>query len=333
MAAEIRGLLETELEAHAELVHASYHEYVLSGERSFLADPQWWLKAVTADPYYAPDQTRVMIMDGKLVASVTNYTREVHADGRLAKVSCIGSVCTHPDYRQRGLVRQVLAESIEWMESEHFGWSSLFGKEEVYGGSGWTILTSFTCTADLRVRGKCGAEVQQWPATTDEVAMLVRLYDGFNENLTGPIWRNEEYWLKRVLAGRFDQEGPTYWLLELGDEVIGYYTGDDGHVREVGWVDQPAEVMGFLLRQWAGQPVRFNCFTGEMLEALRAASHMPSARECNEHAGGVTLAETYKGLWRYIGEGRGEFPEIEDTGSMLRFLRKHEYNFWPADGY
>ena len=150
MATEIRGLHPNELEAHAALVYQSYYEYVVSGERTFLGDPHWWLKGVTADPFYQPELTRVLFLDGRMVASVTIYDRWVYvADGRRARVGSIGSVCTHPDFRRRGLVKQVLEEAIAWMQAQGFHWSSLFGREEVYNGSGWTLLSSFTCTADL----------------------------------------------------------------------------------------------------------------------------------------------------------------------------------------
>ncbi|MEN6641200.1 MAG: GNAT family N-acetyltransferase [Armatimonadia bacterium] len=333
MGTEIRGLRDTELEAHSDLVHKSYYEYVQAGERPFLADPQWWLKSAQADPYYEPEQTRVMVIDGQLVASVTNYTRQVYAAGRLAKVSCIGSVCTHPDFRKRGLVKQVLAESAAWMQREEYDWSSLFGKEEVYGGSGWQVLSVLTLSADLRVREDCGAGVTTREAGPADIPDLMRVYEAFSGKLTGPIVRSEAYWRDRIMPGRFGRPGPTYWLLELGGEVIGYCNGGDGVVNEIGWLAEPVEVLGFILRQCKGQPARFACFTSEMLTYLRQASYMPSAKALNEHAGGLTIPESYKGLWRYIGPGKGEFPEITDTQSMLQFLRKGDYVFWPVDSY
>jgi len=333
MATEIRGLLDTELEAHSDLVHKSYYEYVQAGERPFLADPKWWLKSATADPYYEPAQTRVMVIDGQLVASVTNYTRQVYAAGRLAKVSCIGSVCTHPDFRKRGLIRQVLAESIEWMEREKYDWSSLFGREEVYGGSGWQALSVLTLSADLRVREDCGTKVTSRAAEVADIPDLSRVYDAFSGKLTGPIVRSEAYWRNRIMPGRFGQPGPTYLLLELGGQVIGYYLGGPGAVSEIGWVAEPVEVLAFVLRQCQAESVHFNCFTSDLVTYLRQASYMPSAKALNEHAGGLTLPESYKGLWRYIGPGKGDFPEITDTQSMLQFLRKGDYVFWPVDSY
>jgi GNAT superfamily N-acetyltransferase len=333
MATEIRALREDELEAHAALVHASYYEYVVSGERNFLADPHWWLKSSLADPYYRPDQTRVMLIDGQMVASVTNYTRQVNVDGRLAKVSCIGSVCTHPDFRKRGLVRQVLVESIDWMEREGYDWSFLFGKQEVYGGNGWTILSSWNLTADLLLETGLDEGLSQRAADPErDLPALASLYDAFNARLTGPIVRSEDYWRTRVFPKRF-HETPPYHLIEASGKPIAYWAGGDGRITEVAWIDQPREVLALILRQWPEREVTFPLATSELIAALREISRPVAFGEQVKAPTGVQLSETYKGLWRYIGPARGQFPEITDTDSLKRFMRDHEYCFWPEDGF
>jgi predicted N-acetyltransferase YhbS len=333
MATEIRGLTAAEMPAHAQLVYESYHEYVQSGERPFLSEPDWWLQSVRADPYYEPPQTRVMFRDGRMVAGVTCYTREVYADGRQAKVGCIGSVCTHPDFRRQGLVREILAEAVTWMEQSSYHWSSLYGREEVYGGSGWSVMTSLELIADVRLREGLTSSLQARPADPDRDApLLADLYERFNQTLTGPIVRSEDYWNWRVLPGRFGHV-PVYTLLERNGQAVAYYSGDNAHVRELAWVDEPEEVIMALLALWPGQPVRFSCFATDMIRYLRDISEVPTAAAFNEHPGGLTLPEAYKGLWRYIGDPNRRFREIVDTPTLKRFLREHEYNWWPADGY
>lgn len=334
MATEIRGLRESELEAHAALVHSSYYEYVASGERPFLADPLWWLKSAQADPYYAPEQTRVMVIDGQLVASVTNYTRQMYAAGRVGKASCIGSVCTHPDFRKRGLVRQVLTESIAWMEREGYNWSLLYGKEEVYGGSGWTVLASWDLTADLRVQEGLGEGLTVREADPDrDVPALVALYNAFCGNLTGPIARNEAYWRARVLGGRYGNPGPTYHLIEADGQPVACFGGADGNLFELAWSQRPHDVLACLLRQWPGQPVNFPLGNAALIEALREISLVPGYQSWQAHPGGLQLTEKYRGLWRYIGPGNGQFPEVTDTASLKRFMRNHGYCFWGVDGF
>lgn len=329
MAMEIRGLRHDELEEHSDLVHQSYLEYALSGERPFLADRHWWLNSVIRDPYFDPDLTRVMFDGGRMVASVTNFDRWLHvADGRRARVSCIGSVCTHPDYRRRGLVKQVLAESVEWMLRQGFHWSFLFGKEEVYGGSGWTVLSTLSATADLRLRPGLADGLTVRPVTADDAPELVRLYDGFCSRLTGPIERNETYWRQRVLPGRWG-DPTSYQLVLRGEAAIGYFWADGDRISEIAWSQCGSEVLAAALRHVDG-PARFTFSSADLIRELGGASTVTRAAEVT---GGITLAETYRGLWRYIGPGAGEFPEITGTDTMKRFLRRQDYAFWPTDSF
>lgn len=334
MGIEIRGLRASELSEHAQLVHQSYYEYVQSGERAFLADPQWWLESARSDPYYEPEQTRVMWLDGRMVSSVTVYTRDLYADGRIAKAGCLGSVCTHPDYRRRGLVRQVLAEAIAWMEQNAYHWSFLFGREDVYGGSGWRLVTALELVADLRLRPDATSPAVQVRALEPErdLPVLMDIYERFNRTMTGPIVRHEAYWRWRVLPGRSGQI-PHYYLVELEGRPIGYFAGADAHVREIGWVEAPAQLFAAVLGQWPDQPVHCHCFTADMVRYLRQISDAPTAAAYAEHAGSITLPQVYKGLWRHIGDSCRCFPEITDTAGLRHFLRGHEYNFWPGDGF
>jgi hypothetical protein len=258
----------------------------------------------------------------------------MYAGGRLGKASCIGSVCTHPDFRKRGLVRQVLAESIDWMEREQYDWSLLFGNEAVYGGSGWTILASWNLTADLTIREGFGEGLTQREADPErDLPVLAGLYDAFCRDLTGPIQRSEAYWRDRVLGGRYGNPGPRYMLIEAEGRPLGYYSGADGNVAEVAWSERPHDVLAFLLRQWPGQPVRFPLGHAMLLQSLREISTVTGYQAVQAHPGGLQLAETYKGLWRYIGPGTGQFPEITDTESLKRFMRDHGYCFFGVDSF
>ena len=111
----------------------------------------WWLRSIERDPYYEPEQTRVLEVGGRLVAGVTCYYRPSYIAGQIIDAACIGNVCTHPDFRRRGYVRALL--SGKRGVDERTGWSGRGSRREgIYGGSGWTNLTGYDLTADLRLR-------------------------------------------------------------------------------------------------------------------------------------------------------------------------------------
>lgn len=328
----VRGLRESEFEEHAELVYVSYtHERDVPPD-SMLAHPDWWLRGIERDPYYEPAQTRVVEVDGKLVASVTCCHRPSYVMGREVKAACIGSVCTHPDHRRKGYAREALAESIAWMTREGFEWSSLYGKYEVYGGSGWENLATWNVTADLTLRDDLGGGLSDRAVDSDaDAALLADLHARFNRDLTGPTVRSDVYWRRRVLSPKIGGEAPEFRLVLSGDEAIGYFDVQGQAVREIGWADRPREVLDHVMRQTGGGPVTFGFCTMDLLALLRDMSAIPSQAQCFDDAGGVTLSEAYRGLWRLNGGPFCNEMGIGDTHALLRLLRENDYVMWPAD--
>ena len=335
MATEIRALRTRELDEHAELVFRSYREGRDLPVGSMLTHPDWWRRSIGREPGYAPEQTRVLAIDGRLVASVTCFMRPSTVAGRVVPMVCIGSVCTHPDCRRRGLVRQVLAEAVQWMESQGIVWSFLFGLESIYGGSGWRNLSSWSATVSaLKIQSGPGEDVRERPADpVQDLPTLAALHATFAARLTGPMCRTAEFWQRRVLAtpGPW-AAAPVYRLLEQGGRAIGYYAGNEGQVAEVAWEEgQGAAVLAFLLRHGSGRPLSLPFFGAEVESSLRALAAIPPQADCLRSPGTVTLTETYRGLWRYGRDPGGLVPEVSDTDSLLRYLRGHDYAYWPAD--
>lgn len=333
MSCEIRGLRESELEEHNRLVYQSYAEYITQG-RDFLADERWWISGIEHDPYYHPEQSRVMVLDGELVASVTCYQRMMYCGGELAKVGAIGSVATHPDHRRRGYVRQVLAHSRQWMHDSGFDFSFLFGKYEVYGGSGWECLTAFDTIAQTRPPQLPSGLVVRPVSFPRDIPAIAALYGAFNEPLVGPFVRTPAYWERRVPRGHFVDRTPEFRLIEEGGRPVGYVrTPGPGRVAELAWhrevPDLPVRVLNAVLSLWPDHTeTRFEFCTAELLAALRPHVLASNMAEWNQHHGSVRLEERTRGLWTYIGPGAGHFPQITDTASMLDFLRRHEYLFY-----
>jgi predicted N-acetyltransferase YhbS len=328
----IRALREDEFDEHAELVYVSYSQGRDLEPGSMLSHRDWWLRGIERDPYYEPQQTRVMELDGRLVASVTCYHRPSYVVGRQVKAACIGSVCTHPDHRRQGHVRKVLAESVEWMTAEGFEWSFLYGKAEVYGGSGWLNLATWDATVELPLREDLGTDLEARPADPDaDAPVLSDLHARFNRELTGPTVRSEQYWRSRVLSPRAGGSAPQFHIVSDADEPVGYYSLDGHAVREIAWVDRPRDVLAHVIRQAEGERVNFRFCTMELLGLLRDVSSIPTQRQCFDDAGGVTLTEAYRGLWRLNGGPVCDELGVGGTRDLLRLLREHDYVMWPAD--
>ena len=292
-----------------------------------LAQRDWWLRSIERDPTTSLEQTRVLEVGGRLVVGVTCYYRPSYIAGQIIDAACIGSVCTHPDFRRRGYVRALLSESVAWMSARGWEWSWLYGREEVYGGSGWTNLTGYDLTADLRLRTDFTPELTERVADPEDeadVALLGRLYAALNARLTGPTVRNEEYWRRRVLAPRPWAPGPQYRLVFAGKQPVGYYHLEDAAVREIAWTERPHEVLAQVLRAVEAPPISFPCALPELLTALRDLAEIP-ARLSASRRRALTLREAYRGLWRRNDLADPRLPEVTNTASLVRFLHDRDY--------
>lgn len=344
MSCEFRALRESEMQEHAELIYASYHQDDPYRDRPE-SERLWWLTSVRHDPYWDLDQTRVCVLDGHLVSTVTNFRRDMYCAGRVARTSAIGSVATHPDFRGRGLAREVLADSIRWMEDQKLDFSFLFGKYEVYGGSGWEPLTALEANLVAhRYRGETGLTVRAADWSRD-VPTLIALHEDFCSQLTGPFLRCHAYWTDWIPGGYFADRSLEFRVVEERDEPVGYYRRNEHHVPEIAWrrgdPTLPTRLLGALLAEVPVPPdaeappeIRFGLGTAELVEAARPLLTSSAPGGWPPFRAQLRLSETTRGLWRYIGPGLGEFPEVTDTASMLRFLRAHDYCFWSgADSF
>ncbi len=269
-----------------------------------------------------------MVYEEKLICSVTCYPRPSYIAGRLANAMCLGSVCTHPVYRRRGLLRQVLAEAAEWMKSQGVLWSFLYGSQAVYGSSGWKHLTTRSLSVDIPVKEELGTQLTARPAGPErDLPALMAIYEQFSGQLTGPIVRDESSWNGRI--SRHGEHG--YMLIEQDGLPIGYFVGSDGTVAELGWTGCPQETLAFLLRQWPAQPVSLPLCSSGILEVLRDIAAIPDQSAHHEHPATITVEDTSSGLWQYHQDREGLFPEFADTEGLLRFLHEHDYVMWRVD--
>ncbi len=331
---EIRALHDSEFDEHADLVYVSYsHERDLKpGE--MLAHRDWWLRSIERDPYYEPAQTRVMSLDGRLVASVTCFYRPTWVRGRRVEAGCIGSVCTHPDHRRRGHVRAILAEATDWMRAQGWEWSFLYGLEAIYGGSGWRNLTAFELVADVTPRDDLPMQAERLADIDDDadVGLLASLYDEFCAPLVGATIRTEDYWRRRVLSSTPWGPAPEYRIVEAADgALLGYYCMSGAAAREIAWSGRPHEVLAMVFARAGGRPVSFPLTHPELVQALRELTAIPTQARCFEGAGAITLCESYKGLWRHHGIDDPVVSELHDSADLVRMLHDSDYVMWPAD--
>lgn len=87
------------------------------------------------EPY--PHRWVVRNAESRLVAHVGVHERIIESGGRSFRVGGIAEVCVHPDYRGRGLVREMLAKVHDRLIEQGDVFSVLFGEAAIYRSSGY----------------------------------------------------------------------------------------------------------------------------------------------------------------------------------------------------
>ena len=194
MTAEILAVREQELEEMIELQclvfrpggHERYNAYI------------------RGDSSYEPGQTRVVVVDGRIVATLRVWDRTIRVGETAVRMGGIGGVGTHPDHRRRGHASAMLRDAVAWMRGRGYLTSVLFTEvaTEFYRRHGWASVPMPGFRIAAPGAGAAlpspGEGVGEWRVEAfDEdrdLEGVMALYDRYNAGLSGSLVRDRPYW-------------------------------------------------------------------------------------------------------------------------------------------
>jgi predicted N-acetyltransferase YhbS len=93
------------------------------------------------DPSYRPDLSWVVEEDGRLVAHIRVFDREIRVGGTELRVAALGNLITAPDQRGRGHAGRLLEAILAEIPGEGFPYSLLRAYQPVlYERHGWATI-------------------------------------------------------------------------------------------------------------------------------------------------------------------------------------------------
>jgi predicted N-acetyltransferase YhbS len=165
---------------------------------------------------------------GKAVSSICLVPTTWVYEGVPLRVAELGIVATHPDYRQRGLIR----EQMRWFEGQlharQFDLASIQGIPHFYRQFGFEYIIPMGGGYELRPDQIPGAEEGEEVATVREagpgdVPLLQAYLAEAGAGLAVSLRREPAAWLYQDEPTRTDEEAfVTYLALEAG-EPVGYF--------------------------------------------------------------------------------------------------------------
>ena len=288
---EIRAVRESELEQVVELSCIAFNP---DGHE------RYW-QYVQGDSSYRPSQTRVVVVNDKVVSTLRVWERRIRVGASLVTMGGIGGVCTHPNYRGVGYASALMRDTIGYLRATGYDIGALFTiiPEAFYQRLGWTSvpLHGFNITCNSAADTKCpsGWQVTDFFNTETDLDTVVRLYDIANAQQSGAIARTRAYW--DMAPSRIRDVLPTVVACQSG-HISGYlnYEIDEktAEVREVGYVSNNPEILDALV--------------SHLLKACEArAVEKIKGRFLSQHP----FAE------RLIARGNSSVTSTEYTGMML----------------
>ena len=240
---EIRAARESELEQVVELCCIAFNP---EGRE------RYW-QYVKGDSSYRPSQTRVVVVNDRVVSTLRVWERRMRVGASLVTMGGIGGVCTHPNYRSVGYASALMRDTVGYLQTIGCDLGVLFTiiPEAFYRHLGWTSFPmhgfSVACTSAARAADASAWQITDFNPETDLDA-VARLYDIANAQQSGAIARTRAYWdmapcrirgVFPTVVARRDGHISGYLNYEISEKIA--------EVREVGCVPNNPGILDALV--------------------------------------------------------------------------------------
>jgi len=255
-------------------------------------------------PPYKLENTRVTIVDGKIVSVV--HVHELQVRGRSGEtwlMGGIGEVATPPEHRRQGYSTLALKDSIAFMEQIGCHFSMLgTGIPAFYERLGWQSYPRSILTFDpvrVELPEKPGADFAirevDWQADLPD---LKRIHQAFNRDTMGPLVRSDEYWQEATSARRIS--GTSWVALDDGHAVAYLWGASELHIMELAHHEGEEQAARALLVH-ALQTARNEGFRQVVVE--EAVSTLAAELARTQPEGAVSRSETTGTMFRPVAPG------------------------------
>jgi len=188
-------------------------------DRAFDKTPrEYFERHVLQDPTLSPEDTRILLHDGRIVSSVQIFPRVMQIAGASVPFGGIGNVATDPSERNSGFASMVMHEAIARMQ-HRFPTSMLTTTiNPYYERFGYRTVVRELGIIDP-IRGSMSDGVRRFRKDTD-LARVKELYRFYTRHSVGPLVRDDRYWEGQFAFCGEDPE--KFLILERDGTVRGY---------------------------------------------------------------------------------------------------------------
>lgn len=190
------------------------------------------------DESYHYDTTWIAKVDGEIASSVQIFPYDTRFGNTVLRVGGIGNVATKPEFRGKGLAKEILHAQIHWMGSYGFNLSLLFtGIYSFYHQMGWRQIPERMFRFDREMGGGMNGALGQKRANVksgldngkngivpanlpQDLEGLIHVYEAWNHKQGNSMARTEQYWQNQI---KWKHESASNFLIKRENESIVAY--------------------------------------------------------------------------------------------------------------
>jgi predicted N-acetyltransferase YhbS len=155
---------------------------------------------VTTQPEYRPEIMRGVFRDGEQIGGCIIFERTLRMGTARLVTGCIGDVVTHPAHRKQGVATALMHDAIDYALSHKYSLLLLDGIPKFYHRYGYCDVFDLS-THDIDLSAILALPPSTYtvrPATVDDAASLLALYDRHYASYTGSFVRSLEQQVHRL---------------------------------------------------------------------------------------------------------------------------------------
>ena len=161
-----------------------------------------------------PEAVRVIKIDGRIVSMIGGVIRDMSILGCVVRCGSIGSVCTHPDLRGRGLATRLQQATVEWFDREGVDIVFVSGGRGLYRRAGFGDVGQFFRYLVPATTGSTTAAVG--PVTEGALVAMAEIHDSEPVRYIRPMADLTVLWKTGAIR---DQPGKILLVKESGKPV------------------------------------------------------------------------------------------------------------------
>ncbi|MFQ5708695.1 MAG: GNAT family N-acetyltransferase [bacterium] len=292
------------------------------------SDPQRMAARITKAPNYDLWQTRVAAENGKIIAALQIFDRQMWLNGEKIKLAGLGNLSVHPEFKNRFNATELIKDTLGLLKEFEYPLSVVLTRDNThYEKFGYFVMPALEYSFD-KISGYDTTGVRPFDRAKD-LAEVAKIYEAFNSQRNGPFCRSDQDWENQLQWGNDDAS--AFWVLENEGQLNAYVRGrvKQGVVEVLefgGWKSYASFFRRLLVVMFEELDFHTAKISLRREEPFFNAAYIPARQ-----------AQDTRMMWAVLDERKLQenldMNSAEEVQHYLKQLRDFQITFWYTDAF